>query len=378
MRSTFGRSLAPLAVCLLAAAIAAPVAAQNLVLQWTFDDAAGGAVDAADTGLSPAADGVFVGGVTRSTDTPGADTGFSADLTAVGNGNYIVGGAPDKVDALTAFTMSTWVKLTGINSAQGGSNNIRLLSKQSNTPLFDGFSWNLNPPNDDDVDVLPEEVGQTRPDDFRMGMFIGGQNDFVLGFSDADVEDKGGEWVFLAVTYDGSANADNLKFYLGDETSAVTQLGSTLTADGGALFPTNGTPAEADFGVGFTDVVTRSDFDFSLPGFQDDVRVYDGVLDLAALDAVRLENLGDDPGLVGDANGDGKVDLVDLDILGQSFGNEVPPGTGADFNGDGVIDLVDLDILGQNFGAMAATATPEPTAAVLLAAGGLLGLARRR
>ncbi|MEO0529425.1 MAG: dockerin type I domain-containing protein [Planctomycetota bacterium] len=67
------------------------------------------------------------------------------------------------------------------------------------------------------------------------------------------------------------------------------------------------------------------------------------------------------PGLPGDANGDGNVDLLDLDILGQNFG--LMPATLAqgDFNGDGKVDLLDLDILGQNFGMSAAVAVPEPS-----------------
>ena len=85
-------------------------------------------------------------------------------------------------------------------------------------------------------------------------------------------------------------------------------------------------------------------------------------------------------GLPGDANGDGKVDLVDLDILGQNFGLTGGGASGqGDFNGDGNVDLVDLDILGQNFGAMAATASPEPGAAtVCVLAAMLAGVAPRR
>ena len=72
--------------------------------------------------------------------------------------------------------------------------------------------------------------------------------------------------------------------------------------------------------------------------------------------------------LPGDANADGMVDLVDLDILGQNFGTTSGATVGeGDFNGDGMVDLVDLDILGQNFGAgVGAFATPEPASVVLL------------
>lgn len=76
------------------------------------------------------------------------------------------------------------------------------------------------------------------------------------------------------------------------------------------------------------------------------------------------------PTLVGDINGDGSVDLLDLDILGANFGAfSPPPGPGSgDLNGDGNIDLLDLDILGANFGTTSATTVPEPAGVVLLLA----------
>ena len=101
------------------------------------------------------------------------------------------------------------------------------------------------------------------------------------------------------------------------------------------------------------------------------------VVDIGGIDFTQISVQS--AGLPGDFNGDGKVDLVDLDILGQNFG----VATGAtlaqgDANGDGAVDLVDLDILGQNFGAMAATATPEPAALFVAAIGVLAAAARRR
>lgn len=67
----------------------------------------------------------------------------------------------------------------------------------------------------------------------------------------------------------------------------------------------------------------------------------------------------------GDANGDGTVDLLDLDILGQNFGSQDATLNQGDFNGDGVVDLLDLDILGENFSDASIT-IPEPTAVTLL------------
>ncbi|MEO0530762.1 MAG: dockerin type I domain-containing protein [Planctomycetota bacterium] len=81
----------------------------------------------------------------------------------------------------------------------------------------------------------------------------------------------------------------------------------------------------------------------------------------------------------GDANGDGTVDLLDLDILGSNFGT--PSGAtfaDGDFNGDGTVDLLDLDILGGNFGNSApAFAVPEPTSLVIVLSAAA-GIATRR
>lgn len=90
------------------------------------------------------------------------------------------------------------------------------------------------------------------------------------------------------------------------------------------------------------------------------VQFYELELSAAALDLA----------LPGDANGDGSVDLLDLDILGANFGEANATFAQGDFNDDGTVDLLDLDLLGANFGATSGTtAIPEPTALGLLLAG---------
>ena len=96
----------------------------------------------------------------------------------------------------------------------------------------------------------------------------------------------------------------------------------------------------------------------------------------------RVEYVGVAPiALPGDANADGKVDLLDLDILGGNFGLTPADLSDGDFNDDDVVDLLDLDILGANFGAMqmSAAAVPEPGAAMLFSLGLMLrGATHRR
>ncbi len=91
----------------------------------------------------------------------------------------------------------------------------------------------------------------------------------------------------------------------------------------------------------------------------------------------------------GDANGDGMVNLADLQILGDNWQSTTATWSEADFTGDGNVNLADLQILGDNWGfgvspdvafdeALAQVAIPEPGVCGLLAVGGLLTTLRRR
>ncbi|MEM6749847.1 MAG: VPLPA-CTERM sorting domain-containing protein, partial [Planctomycetota bacterium] len=94
-----------------------------------------------------------------------------------------------------------------------------------------------------------------------------------------------------------------------------------------------------------------------------------------------IEQLGPQPGIPGDANDDGVVDLLDFDVLAQNFGSNTGNGAAdGDFNDDGVVDLLDFDVLAQNFGATSPAAVPEPASLGLLGLGaaGLTAMRRRR
>jgi Dockerin type I domain len=54
----------------------------------------------------------------------------------------------------------------------------------------------------------------------------------------------------------------------------------------------------------------------------------------------------------GDLNGDGKVNLDDLELLSLNYGKRAPAGSGTltgDLNGDGIINQLDVDILKANY-----------------------------
>jgi hypothetical protein len=69
----------------------------------------------------------------------------------------------------------------------------------------------------------------------------------------------------------------------------------------------------------------------------------------------------------GDLNGDGKVNLDDLELLSLNYGKRAPAGSGTltgDLNGDGIINQLDVDILKANYTfepISQPVATPAPT-----------------
>ena len=53
--------------------------------------------------------------------------------------------------------------------------------------------------------------------------------------------------------------------------------------------------------------------------------------------------------ITGDVNGDGKVNILDLVLVAQQFGKDVPANSPADVTGDGVVNILDLVRVAQEF-----------------------------
>ncbi|MCC6683050.1 MAG: PEP-CTERM sorting domain-containing protein [Phycisphaeraceae bacterium] len=93
----------------------------------------------------------------------------------------------------------------------------------------------------------------------------------------------------------------------------------------------------------------------------------------------------------GDANGDGLVNLSDLQILGDNWQSNTASWAEADFTGDGVVNLSDLQVLGDNWGfgttpdlafeqalQAAGVSVPEPMGLAALLLGSSWLMSRRK
>jgi hypothetical protein len=336
---------------LIAVAACSTVTAQQPALRYTFDEASGNALD---SGAAPLTDATFEGGATRSTDTP-SGTGMSLDLRTDSPYAHLLSSDATDLDGLAALTLTTWLKVEDYPGA--GSANKRLLAKQAGTSNFDGFTFNLNSSRIDPANDPP-----AGPSAIRLGFFAGGDGGFGFVLSDAYVDAT--NWTFIAATYD-SATAE-IAYYTGGVSTPVAQLGTTLFA---SIPPGVIDGMDARFAVGLTDAAAASDT--SVTGLQDDVRVYNSVLNLAALEAVRMENLqGGGDFADGDYNESGAVDGADLGVWKTNFpktagATHTQGDADADMDVDGADFLVWQQELGMNGPGVAAV--PEPTAGALLA-----------
>lgn len=236
-----------------------PGAAQTLLLRYTFDEATSGTGTAYDSsGATPEADGTFQGTATRTTTTVGPTPVAAVDV--VSSSGYITAGDVDKLDGLQKITLTAWIRLYG-NPANGQA----VMGKMDSTTGNPGFAmlFGLNDTNG----IFAER--------FSIKARING-----TAATESGVINALNSWVFVAMTYDGTLTASNLKYYTGRATTAVAQSGSTKTYNRGPVTANSVAFRAPTYGISTV----------AAPMMIDDVRVYDGVLTSDQLDAVRQSN----------------------------------------------------------------------------------------
>lgn len=277
------------AMLLLGVACAPVASAQGLVYHYTFDEAEGGSVADAVGGRD-----VLLRGTTTWGPGVGSGTGglaLTATGLAAGTGAEASGFTGEAVIGLTQYTFTGWFQVSG--TPQG-----TLLSLQ-NSAAETVFYLTIAGASGNQL----RAVGQ------------GGRN--ILSTTSSIISDSGGEWVFFALTIDSThlsagANWVNaVKFYVANEDSeTLTQLGNSgVSINGDWNTEENGT-APGVIGtalVGIDGIVLGNNHGtdaatwraLNSNGLLDDFRLYDGVLDAAALDAIRLQTIPEPGASVG-------------------------------------------------------------------------------
>jgi hypothetical protein len=243
------------------------------LLHYTFDEAGGGPTPALDSGVAPQTNGLFSGSATRTSNTPNG-SGYALNVSTAGASDYLHSGNPAKLNGLSNLTLTCWVNLRANQNASD-----RLISKFSTTA---GFDFRFNNATASSAQLI-----------FELNTNSGSSASSAANINALN------QWVFLAVTYDGSgASSSQVNFYSGLTNVAVTQLGTaqtvTVVRGPGIEDTTN------EFRVASTAATTA---DRTPPAWIDDVRVYNTVLSQSDLESVRLEILPVAPSIIQQPSG---------------------------------------------------------------------------
>ena len=152
-----------------------------------------------------------------------------------------------------------------------------------------------------------------------------------------------------------------------NEGDFLTMNGGTTSFQGGSIDNAAGTitglSAERDDDQGVTGAGTLFEVELkakssgetklTLQNLQFDVITRDTSADPYEITLTIEEQL-----IAGDVNRDGQVNILDLVLVAQQFGQSMPTDSPADVTGDGVVNILDLVRVAQNFGNTAASAAP--------------------
>jgi len=241
---------------------------------------------------------------------------------------------------------------------------------------LDGFFLISSLPNFEPIgsggDVFPREA------DFDLG---------TIAYDDAGLTGAGAESATItgySVDFDANIADDDVVFSIGYATTLQNVAGTLHFLDG-ALSSIDLT-SDITFTYDISHLgggVLNYAGTFTIDGDQftldvDDTQTVPGFGDFryAWESTGTIDDLAATPATPGDTNGDGVVDLTDLNNVRNNFGSSGESIVG-DTNGDQLVDLADLNNVRNNFGSVLAS-VPEPSAMVLvLASIATVGFARR-
>lgn len=251
--------------------------AQTLILDYDFNQVTGGGTTAPSTGGTTTSlnlynsagtltnlHGAAGSGVSGNAGDLAFDNSASTGMGSGGTGGRAQSGNISAINSLQSFTLTGWFK-TGSTTAIG--NNAFLINNQSGTT--DGFRL---------------YSGST-------GALALNVNGVAVASSGTSTYAATEAWVFFAVTYDGTLSSNNVKFYIGN-TSTATSLNVTRTLAQGTASANSG-----GFAVGNVLSSNIRPFD----GYLDNISVYgsqtdgSGVLNLAQIESVRQADLVPEP-----------------------------------------------------------------------------------
>ena len=253
-------------------------AAGELLLEYKFDTGTtntpnSGSVSGADLAFRAPGTGAPLTNATFTTGVSGqaGDYAFNTAATSMSGNGVVATTTVDvqAIDELTSFTISGWYKTDGTVSFVGS--NARLVMD-----YVTGAGWQL--------------LGNNNTTTPSYYFYADGGNIGNAPLS-GTVLDQTQEWVFFAITYDGTLTANNLKFYGGDVDTAVALL-HTATLNQGAM---------GDNDAAFT-VGNQASRDRAFDGDIDNIRLHgekvsdgSGVLSLAELEAIRKADVIPEP-----------------------------------------------------------------------------------
>ena len=180
------------------------------------------------------------------------------------------------LDGLAQFTISGWFRTDTTSSVAGKTP--RVVNNHDNESGSAGDGFNLQFFSDTDGDLKLEIDDDTG----------GGVNSTGTNYASKQT------WVFFAVSYDGNATINNVKFYVGFRNDA--EAGGGLGSADVALVTTaslNRGPVDGE-SVGLT-VGNRAASDRPFDGRLDEIRIDSAVLDAETLEAVREAALAGPP-----------------------------------------------------------------------------------